>query len=77
MTQENAARFFKSVQQDQGLKAKLKATDDPETFLQIANERGYHFTLAELDTEIAKLSHEEMASVINPGVSPRRHLTPR
>ncbi|WP_009633807.1 Nif11-like leader peptide family natural product precursor [Synechocystis sp. PCC 7509] len=77
MTQENAARFFKSVQQDQGLKAKLKATDDPETFLQIAKERGCQFTLAELDAAISKMSHEEMASVINPGISPRRHLTPR
>lgn len=77
MTQENAARFFKSVQQDQGLKAKLKATDDPETFLKIANERGYQFTLEELDVAVSKLSHEEMASVINPGISPRRHLTPR
>jgi len=77
MTQENAARFFKSVQQDQGLKAKLKATDDPETFLQIAKERGYKFTLEELDAAIASLSHEEFASVINPGISPRRHLTPR
>ncbi len=77
MTQENAARFFKSVQQDQGLKAKLKAIDDPETFLQIAKGRGYQFTLADLDAAISNLSHEEMASVINPGISPRRHLTPR
>ena len=77
MTQENAARFFKSVQHDQGLKAKLKATDDPETFLQIANARGYQFTFEELDIAVSKLSHEEMAAVINPGISPRRHLTPR
>ena len=77
MTQENAARFFKSVQQDQGLKAKLKAIDDPETFLQIVRERGYLCSLEDLDAAISKLSHEEMASVINPGISPRRHLTPR
>ncbi len=77
MTQKNAARFFKSIHQDEALKAKLKATDDPETFLQIAGDRGYQFSLAELDDAISKLSHEEMASVINPGVSPRRHLMPR
>lgn len=77
MTQENAARFFKSVQQDQGLKAKLKAIDDPETFLQIAKERGCQFTLIELDVAVSKLSHEEFAAVINPGISPRRHLMPR
>jgi len=77
MTQENAARFFKSVQQDQGLKAKLKAITDPEIFLQIVRERGYICSLEDLDGAISKLSHEEFAAVINPGVSPRRHLMPR
>lgn len=77
MTQENAARFFKAVQQDEALKARLKATDDPETFIEIAASRGYKFTVAELDNEISKLSHEELAAVINPGVSPRRHIMPR
>lgn len=77
MTQENAARFFKSVQQDEALKAKLKATTDPETFIQIAAQRGYNFSIAELDAAISKLSAEELATVVNPGVSPRRHLTPR
>ena len=77
MTQENAARFFKSVQQDQGLKAKLKAITDPGIFLQIVRERGYVCSLEDLDGAISKLSHEEFAAVINPGVSPRRHLMPR
>ena len=77
MTQENAARFFKAVQQDEALKARLKATNDPETFIKIAASRGYKFTVAELDNEISKLSHEELAAVINPGVSPRRHIMPR
>jgi len=77
MTQENAARFFKSVQQDQGLKAKLKAITDPEIFLQIVRERGYICSLEDLDGAISKLSHEEFAAVINPGISPRRHLIPR
>jgi predicted ribosomally synthesized peptide with nif11-like leader len=77
MTQENAARFFKAVQQDEALKARLKATNDPETFIKIATERGYKFTVAELDNEISKLSEEEFAAVINPGVSPRRHIMPR
>lgn len=77
MTQENAARFFKVIQHDEGLKAKLKAATEPETFIQIAAERGYKFTVAELDKQISQLSHEEFASVINPGVSPRRHIMPR
>lgn len=77
MAQENAARFFKAVQQDEALKAKLKATNDPEAFIQIAAANGYNFTVAELDKEISKLSPEQFAAVINPGVSPRRHITPR
>jgi predicted ribosomally synthesized peptide with nif11-like leader len=77
MAQENAARFFKAVRQDEALKAKIKAATEPETFIKIAQERGYNFTVAELDQEISKLSHEEFSAVINPGISPRRHLTPR
>lgn len=77
MTQENAARFFKTLRQDQGLKEKLKATTDPETFVKIAQERGYNFTVAELDSAINNLSEEEFASVINPGIGPRLHLIPR
>jgi len=77
MAQEHAARFFKAVQQDEALKQKLKATTDPETFIKIAAQRGYNFTTEELDTAIGKLSEEEFAAVINPGIAPRRHIMPR
>ncbi|MBD2740629.1 Nif11-like leader peptide family natural product precursor [Coleofasciculus sp. FACHB-1120] len=77
MAQESAASLFKAVKEDQALQARLKATTNPETFIQIASERGYDFTVEELNNEIEKLSDEELASVINPGIGPRRHLTPR
>ncbi len=77
MAQEHAAQFFKAIQQDEALKAKLKAITDPESFIKIAENRGYNFTLKELETEIGKLSPEQMAAVINPGISPRRHILPR
>ena len=77
MTQEHAARFFKAIHQDEALKAKLKATTEPEAFIQIAADQGYKFTVAELDAQISKLSPEEIAAVINPGISPRRRLMPR
>lgn len=77
MAQEHAARFFKAVMADEALQAKLKATTEPETFIKIAEQRGYHFTEVELDKEIEKLSPEEFAAVINPGVAPRRHIMPR
>jgi predicted ribosomally synthesized peptide with nif11-like leader len=77
MTQEHAARFFKAILQDDALQARLKATTDPETFIQIAANRGYKFTVAELDAQIGQLTPEEFAAVINPGISPRRRLMPR
>lgn len=77
MAQETAARFFKAAQKDQALKDKLKATTDPQTFIKIAEQRGYRFTIEDLETAISKLSAEEVASVVNPGVAPRRHILPR
>lgn len=77
MAQENAARFFKSVKQDEALKAKLKAITDPESFIKIAEQHGYHFTTKELQAAISKLSDEGLAAVVNPGVAPRSHILPR
>jgi predicted ribosomally synthesized peptide with nif11-like leader len=77
MAQECAARFFKAVQEDQALQQKFKAITNPETFVNMAAERGYNFTTDELEAELEKLSKEELAAVINPGVGPRRHLVPR
>lgn len=77
MVQEHAARFFKAIQKDEAFKQKLKATTDAEAFIKIAEGRGYHFTTEELETAIGKLSEEEFAAVINPGIAPRRHIMPR
>lgn len=77
MSQESAARFFKAVQKDEALKAKLKATTDPEAFIQIAESQGYTFSTDDLQAQIQQMSPEEIASTINPGIGPRRHLIPR
>lgn len=77
MTQQNAARLFEAVKQDQALQQKLKATSDPEAFIKTAHERGYDFTAEELDSEISKLSEENLAAIINPGWGTRRHINPR
>lgn len=71
--QESAARFFKAIQENEALKVKLQATNNRETFVKIAAEHGYNFTVEELE----KLSPEELAAVMNPGVGPRWHLLPR
>jgi predicted ribosomally synthesized peptide with nif11-like leader len=77
MTQKNAAELFKAVKQDQALQQKLKATANPEAFIKIAQERGYDFSEEELEAEIDKLSDEDLASIVNPGWGPRRHINPR
>ncbi|ALF52458.1 bacteriocin [Nostoc piscinale CENA21] len=77
MALQNAARFFKAVKADQALQQKLKATANPEAFVKMAKERGYDFTVAELEDEIDHLSPEDLAAIINPGWGPRRHINPR
>ncbi|MEH2242332.1 Nif11-like leader peptide family natural product precursor [Nostoc sp.] len=77
MTQQNATRLFQAVKQDQALQQRLKATADPEAFIKIAQERGYDFTIEELDSEINKLSEEDLAGIVNPGWGIRRHINPR
>lgn len=65
MGQKNAAQLFKAVKQDNALQEKLKAATNPDAFIKVAQERGYHFTPEELQAEIDKLSEEELAAVIN------------
>ncbi|MEH2108373.1 Nif11-like leader peptide family natural product precursor [Nostoc sp.] len=77
MTQQNAARLFQAVKQDQALQQRLKATADPDAFIKIAQERGYDFTARELESEISKLSEEDLAAILNPGWGNRRHIYPR
>ncbi|MEH1835685.1 MAG: Nif11-like leader peptide family natural product precursor [Nostoc sp.] len=77
MTHQNAARLFQAVKQDQALQQRLKATADPKAFIKIAQERGYDFTAEELESEISKLSEEDLAAIVNPGWGNRRHINPR
>ncbi|MEH2434839.1 MAG: Nif11-like leader peptide family natural product precursor [Nostoc sp.] len=77
MTQQNATRLFKAVKQDQALQQRLKATANPEAFVKIAQERGYDFSVEELESEISKLSEEDLAAIVNPGWGNRRHINPR
>jgi predicted ribosomally synthesized peptide with nif11-like leader len=77
MAQDNAARLFKAVQQAQASQERQKAIGNPEAFIQLAANSGYSFTVANLQTQISQLSDEEIAAIFNPGLGPRRHLTPR
>ncbi len=77
MAQDNAARLFKAVQQAQASQERQKAISNPEAFVHLAANSGYSFTVTDLETQINQLSDEEIAAIFNPGLGPRRHLTPR
>lgn len=77
MAQSNAAELFKAVKQDQALKQRLKAASNPQAFIEIAKERGYNFTIGELENHLSNLSQEDLAAIINPGMAPRFHIHPR
>lgn len=77
MNQQNAAKLYTAIQEQQALTEQKQAEEKITNFLEMAEKRGYHYTEEEIKTELSHLSAEELASLINPGVSPRNHLLPR
>ena len=77
MTVESAAQFLEKTKQDQELIKKLKAADNLDICVKIAEEYGYTFTTEELEAGLSKLSPEELAALVNPGVGTRIHIDPR
>ncbi len=77
MSQHRAAEFFKAVKKDQALQSRVRATSDPKAFIQIASERGYHFTEDDLESALDQISEAELASLFNPGVGGRERIVPR
>lgn len=74
MTQTTVAEFVQAIKEDLTLITKLAAAVDIEAYYKIAKEHGYHFTDEELRSEVCERSMEELAMMINPGMTPRRHL---
>jgi predicted ribosomally synthesized peptide with nif11-like leader len=68
MAQTTVDKFVQAVKKDPSSIAKLKAAVDIESYYQIAEEHGYHFTPEELHSELSKQSLEELAMKINPGL---------
>ena len=50
---------------------------DTKTCIDIAEDVGYDFTAEELEAELSNMPPEEVAEIINPGISPRLHIEPR
>ncbi len=77
MTQQNAARIYKNVEQAYAQQERQKALSDPEAFVRLASARGYNLTVKDLETQLSQLSDEDVAGIFNPGIPPRRHLFPK
>ncbi len=77
MSQTNVAEFLTAAKQDEGLRQKLKTAMDTKTCIDIAEDIGYDFTAEELEAELSNMPPEEVAEIINPGISPRLHIEPR
>ena len=77
MTQKNAARIYKDVQQAEAKQQRQKALSEPENFIKLAAAQGYNFSIENLETQLSQLSDEEVAGIFNPGIPPRRHLYPK
>ena len=76
MSQINAAEFVKNAKQNVDLREQLKTAMSLDQCVEIADQKGFDFTCAELQTEISQLSPEEVAEIINPGIYPRRRINP-
>lgn len=77
MTVESVAEFIEAAKQDRALVERLKAATTSDSCVKVAEEYGYTFTTEELEAGLSKLSPEELAALINPGVAPRRHIEPK
>jgi predicted ribosomally synthesized peptide with nif11-like leader len=77
MAEKVVNQFLDRVRNDKALKERLKAATNWQSCQQIAEDSGYHFTYQELEAGLNELPDEEVAAMINPGVAPRRHLSPR
>ena len=77
MTQQNAARIYKNLEQAEAQQQRQKAQSDPEAFIRLASARGYTLTLEDFEAQLDRLSDEDVAGIFNPGIPPRRHLFPK
>lgn len=66
MAKVSAAQFVRDVSVNESLQEKLKSATDLESFVEIAEQCGYCFTLGELQTVIeedqsGRMSHEQLS----------------
>jgi predicted ribosomally synthesized peptide with nif11-like leader len=77
MTMKNVVDFFAVVKEDKSLRRKTQMAIDIDTIIEIAGASDYKFTSAELQSFLAKMPNQDLASAVNPGIGNRLHISPR
>ncbi len=69
MAKEQVAKLFREAQANPALRASLNTAANPESFVNMANQKGYSFTLKEWK-DMTKFSVEELECELSeiPGI---------
>jgi hypothetical protein len=77
MTMKNIVDFFAVVKDDDILQERTRVSIDIDAILKIAEEYDYKFNGIELQAFLGKMPKKDLASLVNPGIGNRLHMSPR
>jgi hypothetical protein len=77
MTMKNVVDFFAVVKEDEALQLRTHLATDIDEIIQLAEECDYKFNGTELQSFLGKMPKKELASLMNPGIGNRLHMSPR
>jgi Nif11 domain len=77
MTMKNVVDFFAVVKEDEVLQQRTHLATDIDEILELAGEYSYKFNGTELQAFLGKMPKKELASLMNPGIGNRLHMSPR
>jgi alanine racemase len=77
MTMKNVVDFFAVVREDEALQLRTHLATDIDEIIQLAGEYDYKFNGTELQSFLGKMPKKELASLMNPGIGNRLHMSPR
>jgi predicted ribosomally synthesized peptide with nif11-like leader len=76
MLQISPSQFLADAKQDEDLKKQLRSALTLQGCIEVAESYGYEFSGEELQAEFDKMPDDVLGELVNPGVTPRRHIKP-
>lgn len=76
MTQISPSQFLADAKQNEDLKQRLRSALTLQGCIEVAKNYGYEFSGEELQAEFDKMPDEVLGELVNPGITPRRHIKP-